>query len=47
VGFAHPFAIGLGTTIKPEMSGTLYLRVNDSAAKLDDNRGNLTVTIED
>ena len=46
-GFAHPFTIGLGTTIKPEVSGTLYLRVNDSAAQLDDNRGSLAVTIED
>ena len=46
-GFAHPIEIGLGTTIKPAASGTLYLRVNDSAGRLDDNRGNLTVTIED
>ena len=44
--FADPFAIGLGTTIKPDASGTLYLRVNDSAGQLDDNRGTLTVTIE-
>ena len=29
---ADPFAIGLGTTIKPTASGTLYLRVNDSPA---------------
>ena len=33
-------------TLKPAASGTLYLRVNDSAAQLDDNRGTLTVTIE-
>jgi hypothetical protein len=46
-GFAQPFGIGLGTTIKPATSGTLYLRVNDSAARLDDNRGSLTATIED
>jgi hypothetical protein len=43
--FAEPFAIGLHTTIKPGASGTLYLRVNDSAGKLDDNGGTLTVTI--
>lgn len=43
--FAEPFAIGLHTTIKPVAGGTLYLRVNDSAAKLDDNGGVLTVTI--
>jgi hypothetical protein len=46
-GFAQPIEIGLGATIKPAASGTLYLRVNDSAARLDDNRGSLTVTIED
>ena len=34
------------TTLKPTASGTLYLRVNDSAAQLDDNRGTLTVKIE-
>ena len=27
-----PLAIGLGCEISPEVSGTLYLRVNDSAA---------------
>jgi hypothetical protein len=42
--FTHPIAVGLGCTIKPDVSGTLYLRVNDSAAHLDDNRGTLTVT---
>lgn len=46
VGFAHPIAIGLGATLKPEASGTLYLRVNDSAGKLADNHGSLTVSIE-
>ncbi|HEY4234210.1 MAG TPA: hypothetical protein VGM76_12335, partial [Lacipirellulaceae bacterium] len=46
-GFARPIAIGLGATITPAASGTLYLRVNDSAARLDDNRGGLTVTVED
>jgi hypothetical protein len=44
--FAEPFAIGLHATIKPKSSGTLYFRVNDSAGKLDDNRGTLTVRIE-
>ena len=28
-----PVAIGLHTTLKPTASGTLYLRVNDSAAR--------------
>ena len=45
--FAEPIEIGLSTTITPTASGTLYLRVNDSAARLDDNRGTLTVTIEE
>ena len=44
--FADPVAIGLQAIIKPAASGTLYLRVNDSAGRLDDNRGTLTVTIE-
>ncbi len=42
---ADPIDIGLGTTITPVASGTLYLRVTDSPAKLDDNRGTLTATI--
>ena len=46
-GFARPLAIGLEATIKPEVSGTLYLRVNDSAARLGDNRGALTIRIAD
>ena len=44
--FANPVVIGLRTTLKPTASGTLYLRVNDSASKLDDNRGTITVKIE-
>jgi hypothetical protein len=43
--FAEPFAIGLHTKLKPTRSGTLYLRVNDAASGLDDNRGTLDVTI--
>jgi hypothetical protein len=42
---AHPFSIGLGTTFTPAVSGTLYLRVNDSSARLDDNRGKLIITV--
>lgn len=45
--FAKPLAIGLGCEITPEVSGTLYLRVNDSAARLGDNRGTLTIRIAD
>jgi hypothetical protein len=43
--FANPVVIGLRTTLKPTVSGTLYLRVNDSASKLDDNSGTINVNI--
>lgn len=42
---ATPTAIGLGATIKPARTGTLYLRVNDSMAELADNAGKLEVRI--
>jgi hypothetical protein len=45
--FAKPQAIGLGCSMTPDVSGTLYVRVNDSAAKLGDNRGTLTISIDD
>ena len=41
----HPAAVGLETTLTPGHSGTLYLRINDSAAELADNAGELTVEI--
>jgi hypothetical protein len=44
-GFAKPIAIGLGFELEPAQAGTLYVRVNDSAARLEDNRGSLTVTV--
>jgi hypothetical protein len=44
--FANPVVIGLHAILKATVSGTLYLRVNDSASKLDDNRGTITVKIE-
>jgi hypothetical protein len=43
---AAPFAIGLERGLAPKTSGTLYLRVNDSPAKLGDNRGRLTIEVE-
>jgi hypothetical protein len=46
MSFADPIPIGLQGSIEPKTSGTLCLRVNDSATKLDDNRGSLSVTIE-
>jgi hypothetical protein len=42
---ASPIEIGLGATINPAASGTLYLRVNDSAGRLGENRGVLSVVI--
>jgi hypothetical protein len=45
LSFAEPVAIGLGTVLKPKVSGTLFLRVNDDGGKLGDNRGMLNVTI--
>jgi hypothetical protein len=41
----HSTAIGLGATLTPKESGTLFLKVNDSAAELDDNAGELKVEI--
>ncbi len=41
----RPAAVGLGLTLTPEQTGTLYFRINDSAAELDDNEGRLTVAI--
>jgi hypothetical protein len=46
-GFAEPIAIGLRIDLRPARAGTLYLRVNDSAARLADNRGSLAVTISE
>lgn len=38
-------AIGLGMEITPTWSGTLYLRINESPAHLDDNAGELTIHV--
>jgi hypothetical protein len=46
-GLLDPVEIGLESTIAPEHSGTLYLRVNDSAGSLDNNAGTLSVAITD
>jgi hypothetical protein len=43
--FLNPLPVGLKTEITPQESGTLYLRVNDSAAELGDNHGELRVDI--
>jgi hypothetical protein len=44
---ARPLAIGLETTITPDRDGWLFLRVNESPTGLADNRGELTVRIEE
>lgn len=44
--FERPMAIGTQAIVKPTASGILFLRVNDSPAKLADNAGSLIVTIE-
>jgi hypothetical protein len=44
-GLLTPIAVGLETTITPRATGTLYLRINDSAGSLSDNAGNLSVEI--
>ncbi|OHB70890.1 MAG: hypothetical protein A2V70_02480 [Planctomycetes bacterium RBG_13_63_9] len=41
----RPTAVGLGTTLTPKESGTLYLKINDSAAELHNNAGSLEVEI--
>lgn len=43
--FARPMLIGAGRTLTPAADAVLYLRVNDSPARLDDNRGSLRATI--
>jgi len=42
-----PRVVGLKTTWRPTESGTLYLRINDSAADLGDNSGSLVVEIRE
>ncbi|MEN6458327.1 MAG: hypothetical protein ABFC63_05305 [Thermoguttaceae bacterium] len=42
----RPTVVGLGTTLAPTESGTLFLKINDSAGELDDNAGELTVRVE-
>jgi hypothetical protein len=45
MSLTEPITIGLEATLKPKRSGTLFLRVNDAAGRLHDNRGTLNVTI--
>ncbi|MEN6451794.1 MAG: hypothetical protein ABFC96_14990 [Thermoguttaceae bacterium] len=41
----RPTTIGLGMTLIPAETGTLFLKINDSAGELDDNAGELTVQV--
>ncbi|HTQ38551.1 MAG TPA: hypothetical protein VMJ32_05960 [Pirellulales bacterium] len=41
----NPIVVGLAATITPYETGTLYLRVNDSAGELSDNAGQAEVNI--
>lgn len=43
--FSAAFPIGPASTLKPPTDAVLYLRVNDSPAKLSDNRGTLDASI--
>lgn len=42
---ARPEPIGLGAKFTPAASGTLYLKINESAADLGDNKGTLVVRV--
>ncbi len=44
-GFLNPHVVGLDSEIKPQHTGTLYFRVNDSVGELSDNVGTLTVVV--
>jgi len=41
-----PVAIGFEAMLIPAATGTLFLRINDSPARLSDNQGSLSVKIE-
>jgi hypothetical protein len=41
----HSTVVGLGTTLSPAQTGTLFLKINDSAGELNDNAGELKVEV--
>jgi hypothetical protein len=41
----YPTVVGLGTTLAPAETGTLFLKINDSAAELAVNAGELNVEV--
>ena len=42
----EPIEVGLGTTLVPKKTGTLYFRINESPADWNDNAGELSVEIQ-
>ena len=44
-GLLKPIIIAHGTSISPAETGTLYLKINDSAGQLSDNAGHADVEI--
>lgn len=44
--FARPALLGLDATLKPVEDAVLYVRVNDSAAKLGDNNGKIALRVQ-
>jgi hypothetical protein len=47
ISFLRPAAIGLGANIRAPITGTLFLRLNDAPDSLHDNRGLVTVAVEE
>ncbi len=45
-GLRDPIPVGLGITLVPARSGTLFFRINDSNGSLRDNAGSLQVRVE-
>jgi hypothetical protein len=43
--FPKSLPVGLGTTLVPELSGTLYFKINESSGAWGDNAGKLSVEI--
>lgn len=43
--FLHPQPMGLKAQLAPDRTGVLFLRLNDSAGSLHDNRGDATVSL--
>ena len=44
-GLIRPMTVGLETTFQAPRTGTLYLRINDSAGELADNAGSAEVEV--